>query len=70
MNRLDEAALSNAPWRRSSYSGGGNQCVEVAALDEAFAVRDSKNPDDAHLAFSVKGWKAFLAAVKRDAYDR
>jgi Domain of unknown function (DUF397) len=31
-------------WRRSSYStGGGNQCVEVAAFPDAIAIRDRKN---------------------------
>ena len=39
--------LSNATWRKSSYSGGnGGNCVEVAALpDDSRAVRDSKDPE-------------------------
>lgn len=31
-------------WRKSSHSGSGDQCVEVAALGRHIAVRDSKNP--------------------------
>lgn len=31
-------------WRKSSHSGSGDQCVEVAALGRSVAVRDSKNP--------------------------
>ncbi|NVI86475.1 DUF397 domain-containing protein, partial [Actinomadura sp. BRA 177] len=37
-------------WRKSSRSGGqGGDCVEVAALTPAIAVRDSKNPTGPHL---------------------
>ncbi|MGH3426729.1 MAG: DUF397 domain-containing protein, partial [Mycobacteriales bacterium] len=28
-------------WQKSSYSGSGNNCVEVADLDIGRAVRDS-----------------------------
>ncbi|MDX6742691.1 DUF397 domain-containing protein [Actinocorallia sp. A-T 12471] len=40
-------------WRKSSYSGGGNNtCVELAELREAgdVGIRDSKNPAHAHLS--------------------
>jgi hypothetical protein len=70
MTRLNEIALAGARWQKSSYSGGGNQCVEVAAVDGACVVRDSKNPGDGHLIFSAGTWSAFLAAVKRGSYDR
>lgn len=70
MTSLDPAALARAQWRKSSHSGGGNQCVEVAAVDGAYAVRDSKNPAAGHLAFSTPAWKEFLAAIKRGSLDR
>jgi hypothetical protein len=35
--------LYNAHWRRSSYSGGANDCVEIADLGAYAAVRDSKD---------------------------
>lgn len=55
-----------APWRKSSYSGGGNQCVEVAVVNETqVAVRDSKNPAAGHHAFSPQAWSHFLTSVKR-----
>jgi hypothetical protein len=31
-------------WRKSSYSGSGNNCVEVRTSHPGIAVRDSKNP--------------------------
>ena len=38
-------------WRKSSHSGSGNNCVEVASMAAAVAVRDSKDPDGGHLVF-------------------
>jgi hypothetical protein len=34
----------HAAWRKSSYSQGATQCVEVAGLGAGVAIRDSKNP--------------------------
>jgi len=63
------AALARATWRKSSYSGGGNQCVEVATVAGAYAVRDSKNPAAGHLAFSAAEWETFLAQIKQGSHD-
>lgn len=63
--------LSAAVWRKSSYSNGqGGQCVEVACpLPGLVAVRDSKNPAQAALAFSPSAWRAFLArSTARNAF--
>jgi len=63
--------LSDATWRKSSYSGGnGGECVEVAVLpDHSRAVRDSKDPDGQKLVFAPAMWRAFTAAVKGGALD-
>ena len=54
-------------WRKSSYSGNsGGNCVEVAAAAPLIAVRDSKVPDGARLAFGREAWEAFAAKVKAD----
>ncbi|MFE0449081.1 DUF397 domain-containing protein [Streptomyces fungicidicus] len=37
------AELHKARWRKSSYSGGANDCVEIAHLGTHTAVRDSKD---------------------------
>jgi hypothetical protein len=50
--------VTHAVWRKASYSGGNNQCVELAAFG---AVRDSKNPSGPILAVDVQG---LVAAVK------
>jgi hypothetical protein len=44
-------------WRKSSYSGNGAECVEVAARSPgAVAIRDSKNPDGPVLVVTRDGW--------------
>ncbi|ARP70975.1 DUF397 domain-containing protein [Streptomyces pluripotens] len=49
------------PFRKSSYSGQENNCVEVAlTVGNGRAVRDSKQHDGPLLAFSPNGWQAFL----------
>jgi hypothetical protein len=52
-------------WRKSSRSGNGAECVEVATdRPGTVAVRDSKNPDGPALVFSAADWQSFTASVK------
>ncbi|GAA3723522.1 hypothetical protein HDA32_000687 [Spinactinospora alkalitolerans] len=51
-------------WRKSSYSGGNGDCVEVADLRPARGVRDSKHPDRAALFFGSAEWAAFVTAAR------
>ncbi|HCU94397.1 MAG TPA: DUF397 domain-containing protein [Actinobacteria bacterium] len=56
------------PWRKSSYSNTGANCVEVARTRSGkVAVRDSKNPDGAVLRFSLDEWKKFVAKIQATA---
>jgi hypothetical protein len=60
-----EHDLSNAKWRKSSFSGANNNCVEVGwNLPGIVAIRDSKNPDGPVLAVTRSHWAALMAAVK------
>ncbi|GHH03761.1 DUF397 domain-containing protein [Streptomyces rubradiris] len=57
---------SEAPrWFKSSYSGNGGQCIEVAinlaATHNVVPVRDSKNTDGAVLNFTTGTWSSFIA---------
>ena len=56
MNRTD---ISSARWRKSSYSDGQANCVEVMAA-EVVAVRDSKSPDGTRLTFAPDTWQRFI----------
>ncbi|WP_439679647.1 DUF397 domain-containing protein [Embleya sp. MST-111070] len=52
-------------WRKSSYSGATNECVEAAGLDKGgAAVRDSKDPSVGQLAVSASSWAALTAALR------
>lgn len=64
-----EVDLENAQWRKSSLSGEAGQCVEVAFVDNAIAVRDSKNPDGDVLLFTKAEWRAFLGGAKDGEFD-
>jgi hypothetical protein len=59
--------LSDATWRKSTYSsGGGNgDCVEVAIGVGIVAVRDSKHSDGTVLTFTSAQWQTFIWAVLR-----
>ena len=56
------------PWRKSSHSTGGNDCVEVAQARTSCLVRDSKNPGGARLAVRPQTWAAFIRDIKRSSY--
>lgn len=53
-------------WRKSSHSGGGNDCVEVTFIGSTPAVRDSKNPDGGAVLFDPAQWRELLDAVRTD----
>ncbi|MBG0826391.1 DUF397 domain-containing protein [Planomonospora sp. ID67723] len=62
--------LSSAVWRRSSLSGSGNHCVEVADnLPGIVAVRDSKDPGGPVLTFSPDQWRAFTGGIRNGEFD-
>jgi hypothetical protein len=65
-----KVSLDQAAWRKSSYSGGSGNCVEVARnLPGTVAVRDSKNPNGQALAVTPRAWQAFLRQAKNGELD-
>ena|SRR5271165_3126726 len=58
--------LSGALWRKSSYSNGQANCVEVTVVTDGrrfVAVRDSKAPDALGLIFTARTWRQFTDSV-------
>ncbi|TDE33650.1 DUF397 domain-containing protein [Actinomadura sp. 6K520] len=60
--------MTSPQWRKSSRSSDGTsgQCVEVARLDDAIGLRDSKAPSSGHLSLSSESFAALVASVKRN----
>jgi hypothetical protein len=57
-------------WRKSTRSGGGDNCVEVAfAHDGTVGVRDSKDPAGLVLEFTPTEWVAFTGGVRNGEFD-
>jgi Domain of unknown function (DUF5753)/Domain of unknown function (DUF397) len=48
---------------------GGNDCVEVAELPHAVAIRDSKNADGPKLRLAPAQWHRFTDAIRRGDLD-
>lgn len=61
--------LTQAMWKKSSYSGGNGSCVEVADLGEHVAVRDSRDRQGPKLVFTREAWRGFMEDAKTGAYD-
>ncbi|MFD0543863.1 DUF397 domain-containing protein [Streptomyces mexicanus] len=63
---MREYDLTNAHWRKSSYSGGsgGESCVEVAdGVPGVVPVRDSKVAEGPVLVLGEAAWAEFVRAV-------
>jgi hypothetical protein len=63
--------LSRAQWFTSTRGGpASDNCVEVAFVDEAIAVRDSNNPQGPALIFTAAEWDAFVGGARDGEFDR
>jgi hypothetical protein len=62
--------LARAVWKKSTRSGNGSDsnCIEVADLGTAVAVRDSKHPRPV-LIFTPEEWRGFIGGVKEGEFD-
>ncbi|MGW5880329.1 DUF397 domain-containing protein [Nocardiopsis terrae] len=54
-------------FRKSSYSGASDNCVEVADVESGTLVRDSKQPELGHLSFTPAEWQPFVSSLR--AFD-
>ncbi|MCX4976255.1 DUF397 domain-containing protein [Streptomyces sp. NBC_00620] len=61
--------LTRAQWRKARASQGNGECVEVAFVEEAVAMRDSKDPSGPVLLFTPAKWSAFTGGVQAGEFD-
>ena len=61
---MTDFEAADAGWRKCTYSGAGNDCVEIAMVESGATVRDSKNPSGPRLSFARTGWADFLTAAR------
>jgi hypothetical protein len=55
-------------WRKSSYSGDGSNCVEIAVTPTTIYVRDSKEMGGPRLVFPPGAWTRFISHATPDRH--
>jgi Domain of unknown function (DUF397) len=70
-NGMPASELQCATWRKSSFSGNGNNnCVEMARLAGGeVAVRNSRDPDGPTLIYTPDEVEALLRGVRNGEFD-
>jgi hypothetical protein len=70
-NGMPASELQSARWRKSSFSGNGNNnCVEMARLATGeVAVRNSRDPDGPTLIYTRPEVEALIRGVRNGEFD-
>jgi hypothetical protein len=69
-NGVPAGELTDAMWRKSSFSNASGNCVEVASLtDGGVAVRNSRDAAGPALVYTRAEIAAFLAGVRNGEFD-
>ncbi|GLU49042.1 DUF397 domain-containing protein [Nocardiopsis ansamitocini] len=51
-------------FRKSSYSGSGDNCVELADLPNGAAIRDTQNRELGHIELPAREMAGLLGAIR------
>lgn len=55
-------------WLRSSRCGSA-ACVEVSRDGDHVLLRDSKNPENTPMEFTLAEWRAFISGAQNGEFD-
>lgn len=66
---VSKDVLDGLVWRKSRRSGKLGNCVELASTEGLVAMRNSREPQGAALAFPAADMAAFLGAIKNGELD-
>ena len=66
---MSEPERASLAWRKSSLSGNGPGCVEVAVTPAMVYVRHFQNEAGPVLEFRLTEWAAFLAGVHLGEFE-
>jgi len=62
---VDEDALREDVWRKSSYSADSGACVEITRRSPwVMGVRDSTDIGGPRIFFTIAEWKTFTCRIK------
>jgi hypothetical protein len=61
--------MTGKTWRKSTYSGNENVCVELAVGSTETNIRDSKAPAEGALTFHPAPFARLLTAVTMGEFD-
>ncbi|GAA2424794.1 DUF397 domain-containing protein [Actinomadura vinacea] len=58
-------------WRKSTHSGASNNtdCVELATIIEGIGLRDSKAPQEGHVAIVPEAFASLVQKIKAGQLD-
>jgi Domain of unknown function (DUF397) len=69
MNSESPMAQTDTIWRKSSYSTGTGNCVEIARTVGGMDMRHSKRPDAGTISFPLDMWTAFVHDARNGSAD-
>ncbi len=62
-------SVNDKDFRKSSFSNGGTDCVEVAQKEDTIAVRNSNDVNKNTVFFTKSEWEAFVSGVKNNEFN-
>jgi hypothetical protein len=66
VSALNPPTYPQTNWWKSSYSGGANDCVEIADTGEHILIRDSKSPLLPIITIGRCPLRNFVHAIRND----